>query len=191
VDLFVFLRSDILAIVEPHLLPSDEVNLPHFSVLQRTNCRKTRNSEGALVFKTHDSLGGQISTKPYFNEQGHSLFVKWIVDDTHLVMIHKSPKFSTATFMRHLRLELQMIKGEQKYLFFGDFNINLQGPEGKRLIEMFGEYGLTSKLQLTDISTDGGTLIDGCFSNKEDVKATFYESYYSYHKPICIVWPMK
>jgi hypothetical protein len=50
------MASTLLAFVEPHLLKNDQFNLPNYDCIHRTNCRKNRNSEGALVFRKSEGL---------------------------------------------------------------------------------------------------------------------------------------
>jgi hypothetical protein len=177
--------SDYLAFVEPHLLQSDEVCLPNFNCIHRSNCQRNRNSEGAIVFSRN---GKEVSEIHVDNSgTGHCLFVKWSVSNLNLIMVYKSPKYSTSQFIEQLRTQLSV--SENKMLVFGDFNINLKESEGKQLSALFQEFELTSTLNIHHPTTNGGSHIDCCFSNHEDVEAWIYESYYSYHKPICIVWP--
>lgn len=48
---------------------------------------------------------------------------------------------------------------------------------------------LNTLLNINNVSTNLGTHIDICFSNVQLSEAFFYETYYSYHKPICIIFP--
>jgi hypothetical protein len=135
------------------------------------------------------SKNGQETTKIHMNNSGtgHCLFVKWSISNLDAIMVYKSPKFPIPLFLEELRN--QLLVSENQLLVFGDFNINLKESEGKKLSEVFEEYGMTSKLNIRHPTTNGGSHIDCCFSNGPDVEAWLYESYYSYHKPICIVWP--
>jgi hypothetical protein len=118
---------------------------------------------------------------------GHCLFIRWSASNLNLIMVYKSPKYSTSQFVEQLRTQLSV--SASNLLVFGDFNINLKESEGKKLSDVFQEFKLTSKLNTHYPTTNGGSHIDCCFSNHEGVEAWIYESYYSYHKPICIVWP--
>jgi hypothetical protein len=48
------MAANFLALVEPHLKPTDQIDQPSFSCIHRTNCRGRVNSEGALLFKKTD-----------------------------------------------------------------------------------------------------------------------------------------
>jgi hypothetical protein len=121
------------------------------------------------------------------NVTGHCLFLKQRISNVTVTFMYKHPNFPDRKFLRHLRSALEDVSGKE--IFVGDININLQQPEGRRVLSLFMEFHFHSNLNIAQASTDGGTHIDCCFSNADEVEAWFYESYYSYHKPICIVWP--
>jgi hypothetical protein len=100
--------------------------------------------------------------------------------------MYKSPKYPRRKFIETLERLIQEV-GENS-VFLGDFNINMQKSEGNRVIELFRRNHYQSKLHFEHSSTDGGSHIDICFSNIPHLQAWFYECYYSYHKPICVVW---
>jgi hypothetical protein len=50
------MASNYLALVEPHLRDSDQINIPNFTCIHRTNCRQQINSEGALLFRRNGKL---------------------------------------------------------------------------------------------------------------------------------------
>jgi hypothetical protein len=118
---------------------------------------------------------------------GHCVILKFQVYGVDVLMLYKHPKYSNVHFVH--KLGTFLIKMTGKILVFGDININLQKPEGQNILELFRSRKLKSKLNINHSSTDGGSHIDICFSNVNDIEAWFYESYYSYHKPICMVWP--
>jgi hypothetical protein len=101
--------------------------------------------------------------------------------------MYKHPNYPIRLFLSSLKEILDI--GAAKSVFLGDINIDLQKPEGHHVLKLFRERGLESKLDIEKPSTDGGSHIDICFSNVDTLQAWFYESYYSYHKPICVVWP--
>ena len=183
--------STYLAFVEPHLKPTDNIDVPKFNILHRINCRDKRNSEGVLLLgKENSGLSDVPTIETYFGDKGpndHCLISRWRINDKTVLMLYKSPKFSKPDFLQHLSTRLEQETGD--LIVFGDININLRGPEGKQVRLLFSKFKLTSKLNLQDFSTDEGTNIDCCFSNLNGLDAWFYESYYSYHKAICIVWP--
>ena len=67
-------------------------------------------------------------------------------------------------------------------------NINLLSSDGTSVKTLFQNLGFASCLP-NKSSTSGGSQIDCCFANNcGRAKSWIYESYYSYHKPICFVW---
>jgi hypothetical protein len=180
------LASSCLAFVEPHLLKSDKIHLPTF-VQFREDCRTNRNSEGALVlFKNNINASDFPGVYTDFSENGHCLIVKWRMSNVIIIMCYKSPRYTKNLFLGRLDEVLGGIIGN--ILVFGDFNIDLQKEEGRQVINLFRKYYMKSKLDIRASSTDGGSHIDCCFSNVQSLDAWFYECYYSYHKPICMVW---
>jgi len=170
------------------LLQGDAVSVPNYSCIHRTNCRNQRNSEGVVVFKKLDCVNSilQFSIRKKSTDSGHFLFLQWCLDNVNLTTVYKSPKFSLRIFNEELEALLQKLSG--LVIVFGDFNINLKSPEGNKLTELFQRYGLFSALVIGTPSTNQDTQIDLCFTNHPNVIAWYYESYYSYHKPICITW---
>jgi len=179
------LFSDYLALAEPHLLAGDTVEVPNFICAHRTNCRGNRNSEGALVFSKIQC--GPTAVHVNFASNAHFVIVSWNVSEVQLIMVYKSPKYGISSFLEKLRDILTARRGP--CVVFGDFNINLQNPEGKKLIGLFEEFEMDPKLNIQQATTNGGSHIDCCFSNSQNIISWVYESYFSYHKPICIVWP--
>lgn len=123
----------------------------------------------------------------FYGVGSHCIILTWRRLDLTLVVVYKSPKFANGQFIRHLTGVLDSISGD--IVIVGDININLKENAGTTIRTLFESRGLQSKLNLTEPSTDGDTHIDCCFSNVNQLQAWFYESYYSYHKPICVVWP--
>ena len=186
------LASDLICFVEPHLLEGDVFEVLKFSSIYRVNCRsRPRNSEGALVLRKNGGIASEIrcSSVSNFTSPGHCIIVSIVISDVHLIMSYKHPKYSKESFMQKLSEILSNIEG--KIIFFGDVNINLKNQEGASFINMLKQFRMTSKLNISESSTDHGTHIDCCFANFPEMEAWFYESYFSLHKPICVIWPKR
>lgn len=117
---------------------------------------------------------------------GHCIFVNVTFGGLSIVVIYKSPTFPKYRFRQMLQSMLSTTNNNALYV--GDINLNLMDEQHQDIIEMFNEQGLTMQLNM-EPSTNGGSHIDICFSDVEYLSSWFYESYYSYHKPICVVWP--
>lgn len=185
------MSSTILAFVEPHLLETDNLqDIPGFTLRHRSNCSETRNSEGALIYsKAVDGNG--VLALPYISAEkcsrGHCLFLRWKRPDIELIVVYKSPKFPSSEFQKKLRQEL--CSTSDKCLLLGDFNINFQDLSNSTK-ELLRRRKFLPLLDQHLPTTDYATHIDSCFSNFKDneINAWIYESYYSYHKPLCVVW---
>lgn len=118
---------------------------------------------------------------------GHCIFVTVQYGGLTIVVIYKSPMFPKSKFKEMLQVSLPSVNTDVIYV--GDINLDISDKSNADLIEIFVEYNLKLQLNLMDPSTNGGTHIDICFSDLDYLICWFYESYYSYHKPICIAWP--
>lgn len=103
------------------------------------------------------------------------------------IVIYRSPSSSKEDFFQALSNMLNTVDGP--FLLVGDINIDLNtnvltGP-GRRFVEMMQEKNAISLTMFDEISTDGNSHIDVAFSNYDNIESWYYESYYSYHKPIC------
>lgn len=178
-----------IALVEPWLLPEDSLSLLDFNWSHRTNCSgRNRNSEGAVLMKK--SSVQQDITPILLVESAnnaHCLFLQWVVSGVTVIMVYKHPSYSQSRFLAKLEEILDNLN--RNILLFGDANMDISNPENRKFLQLMARKDLISKLAIQDPSTDYGTHIDVCFSNVESVDAWFYESYFSYHKAICIVWP--
>jgi exonuclease III len=170
--------------------------VPGFNCIHRTNCRKGRNSEGALIL-AKDQIYEEVTSTQFrhyrptiekdFSSSGHCLFVRFQVSSVNLIMVYRSPNYSLNSFLNKLETIIKSIS--RNLILFGDFNIDPQKTDGKKLTQLCNVCNLESKINLLSPSTDGGTHIDCCFSDISVVEAWYYETYYSYHKAICFVWP--
>jgi hypothetical protein len=185
--------------VEPHLTATDDVDISGYHSFHRTNCSRGRNSEGAIILARNsvhvDSENllccEAVHSAPIimrdFSLTGHCLIVRLRISTINVVMVYKSPGYSSSRFLEKLKDVLQIVGNN--VVVFGDFNIDLQKPEGRNVLQLFSLFRLEAKLNSQHSSTDGGTHIDFCFSDVCCMEAWFYETYYSYHKAICMIWP--
>jgi hypothetical protein len=196
-----FIFSDFLALLEPHLKSTDTIDVPGYRCIHRTNCTAGRNSEGALILvKDHtQQLSDNDAEKnvqhstptiiKHCSSTGHSLVVCFQILDTNMVVAYKSPQYSKSLFIKTMDDTFRSIEGD--VVVIGDFNMDLRKSEGRKILDLFNAHQLESKVNVDSFSSDGGTHIDYCFSNVANVQAWFYETYYSYHKAICVVMPKK
>lgn len=109
------------------------------------------------------------------------------IDNVSLVMTYRHPKFSLMPFYLELKKTSDSIK-DRNIIWFGDFNLDLLSTEGGKLRSVFQKCGF-QLCQTSEATTDGNSMLDLAFTNFNEARAWSYESYFSYHKPICIIWP--
>lgn len=114
----------------------------------------------------------------------HFLIQEMKISSMTVVLCYCHPDFSRRSFLAKLKSTLEEIAGD--VIVVGDFNINLITND-YGIKEFFNNLGLTNRLPFGEKTTNGGTAIDLCFSNAK-IEASIHETYYSYHKGICINW---
>jgi len=206
----VAMQSEVLFFVEPHLLETDRVDLKDFCVKLTVPFTSKRNSEGMVVFEKNTGMYDckknlEFHLNFYFmllffsassmrpgmvdsgkDHNGHHIIFKCHIDSVLCICTYKSPEFSNSVFSAKIRECLQNI--EEPSVFFGDDNVCLYKPEAAGLLKVLELCGSHSMLPSHCSTTNGGSQFDCCFKNFDEPKAWIYESYYSYHKPICITW---
>lgn len=100
-------------------------------------------------------------------------------------MIYKHPHFSKKMLFEHFQNILKKLS--DKNLIFGDINIDMNTNKGSSFNKLMNSFHLHSQLNFKYPSTQHNTHVDICFSNIKDMTAWYYETYYTYHKPICMV----
>jgi len=123
----------------------------------------------------------------FYTNNGHCLFLTFHIEGVKAVMSYKSPAYNPNLYVERVEALLSSYSGN--VVFFGDINIDLQKKDGEKLQKRLQELNYKCIVDVSNCSTDGGTHIDVCFANFQMIEAWFFESYYSYHKPICITWP--
>jgi len=102
--------SDILAFVEPHLLVTDAISIPDFSVFHRLNCESIRNSEGALLLAKHEVQNNLDTSSTIYTidkrSKGHCVIVIFHVNGMTMMMLYKSPKYPSVRFLTILESHL-------------------------------------------------------------------------------------
>lgn len=138
----------------------------------------------SFFFTASSVRAGMVDSEQGHN--GHYIIFKCRIDSVVCICTYKSPKFNNSVFIAKVSECLQNI--EEPSVFFGDVNIDLNKPEAAALLKVFESCGFQSMLPLQCSTTNGGSQIDCCFKNFDGPTAWIYESYFSYHKPICITW---
>ena len=71
-----------------------------------------------------------------------------------------------------------------KVILVGDLNIDSSFKKNHNSFKLFQENNIYYYLPKYEYSTNGNTQIDIACSNFQGVDFCFYESYFSYHKPV-------
>lgn len=120
-----------------------------------------------------------------FLDGHHCLLARYLVGSVSIIVMYKHPKFSKQQFQVILEDVLKSVQG--KAVIIGDINIDLLNENNIYVYQLFEKYNFYSQLPRIP-STNLATQIDCCFTNFETT-AWLYETYYSYHKSICITFP--
>lgn len=121
----------------------------------------------------------------YQRDRHHCLFAKYLIGAVHVIVMYKHPKYSKQQFQIRLEESLKNVQGNA--IIVGDINIDLLNELNRNVCQLFEKYNFRSQLSRNP-STNLATQIDCCFTNFE-VTSWLYETYYSYHKSICIIFP--
>jgi len=82
---------------------------------------------------------------------------------------------------------MNCVKEYSKVIVVGDFNINVNNQvESQQLLDYMRKYGLSLINNIGEMSNNGNTQIDLLFSTdvSDSIPMHWYESYFSYHKPL-------
>ena len=111
--------------------------------------------------------------------------MNFLVEERTIISVYKHPHFPKKIFLECLKNRVNNFTKD--VVFVGDINLDMKRPENNDVSILFAQKGFHSLLDFNFPSRNSGSHIDVCFSNFADAEAFFYESYYSDHKPICIL----
>ena len=124
------------------------------------------------------------------NKDNYFLFEAYQTFNNIIFTIYKSITAPYSMLQKMIDETLKEInQNELNLIIAGDFNINLQKDSKNKtdLINHMSSLGLNSLIN-ESFSTDFDTQIDLVFSNsKSEIITDYFESVFSYHKPIWIV----
>ncbi len=181
--------ATILAFTEPWLLENDDIGIKGFHVYHKSLSGNRRNSLGLLLLGKNATFPPPIYAIHHGRVEGsHCQFLTLDKGAMRVVIMYRHKTYPTTDFLKWLEEKL-LQSVNMKSLFIGDININLAVQDGKKLTDLFEKFDYTTKINIKTPTHNQGSHIDICFSNSIDVTAWIYESYYSDHKPICVVWP--
>jgi hypothetical protein len=111
--------------------------------------------------------------------------IKFCLEAFTIVMIYKSPKCNI--FVIDEILASIGLNRENKLILFGDFNVNFDENSNDfiKLQNIMQKFKINIKCNHYP-STNSGTQIDLCYSNHNKLDTCYFESVFSYHKPLLI-----
>lgn len=159
---------------------------------------KRWNCINIIVFEMHGRFTGDYADKYHLHESIERIrttdapgidLVSFILPNCTYIITYRSPSSSIQTFMQALDNMLRVVEGP--FLLLGDINIDLSvevlGGAAGKFLQIMHDYNAVSLTRLEEYSTDGKSHIDVAFSNCNFIESWYYETYFSYHKPICSI----
>ena len=182
-----FMAADAMLFVETWSLPSDTYKFKKFKCKFREDSERKRSSYGSMIFckRRTRQIISDITFQSYPSGAGHVDYTTFQINDVTFIMIYRSPKSSPKYFRKTLQEQLTQ-HNSAKLVVLGDINIDQNCR--RKIFALLSLSSLVSMIPLDQASTDYGSNIDICYSNMKNMDAWFYESIFSYHKPICMVW---
>lgn len=113
----------------------------------------------------------------------HLEVVTFALENIYVIVCYKHPRFSSSVLLEVLQLILISSPGPK--VLIGDLNMGANHDRLK-LNDFFSKFGMRPNLGTEDVTTELGSQIDVCFSNVSELLVSVAETYYSYHKALCI-----
>ncbi|XP_055600404.1 uncharacterized protein LOC129749455 [Uranotaenia lowii] len=189
-------RCDIIVFSETGILTNDEVNIPNFNIVYRSDRQtlplfvKSGIAKGIICYAKIGLIISVESHKTVFKANnlnkyvGHTDLV--ILKHRHISLLtgYKSPKINCNEFIS----VFNSIHNDYNdpTILIGDFNFNLNSTcdETKKIVKYLNRKNLFDKLVCNEPTTDLGSRLDIVFSNIRNISTGVYESYFSDHKPV-------
>jgi hypothetical protein len=193
-------NSDLIFLSETWTLSNEIYELDDFDCVQRTDCsKKIRYAFGNITYakkssKFHTELIHNLVFVQSEEKNKYVTICCFRYQNIYLLSIYKSPNATSLFFVCQLREVVDgLLKLDQNasFLLYGDFNIdNAENKLPQNLVKFLSEYHFINTIKQIQASTNFNTQIDLCFNSeniKNRVEAGYFESLYSYHKPIWIL----
>lgn len=108
------------------------------------------------------------------------------VEEVVILICYRHKNYSPSSFLHDLKEIITSVN--EKCIVCGDLNIDLIRNPNVNLKQFFENLGFHNLLPSVASTTDYGTYIDLCFSNYLEANSFIYETFYSFHKGLCIYW---
>ena len=182
-----FMCCDLLFFNETNVKNMHEsVNLPHYKIVANVVHRTAKRAcGGSAVYMNNESPKSYevLLENDYIQKHGHVEICALRINCGVFVLIYKSPGVQYSEFIDLMNSVLPRLSCySKKITCVGDFNVT--AGEITKLNDYFIQYNMLLKVKLGEPSTDSGSQIDLVYSSDSALSSGYYESYYSYHKPV-------
>ena len=186
-------QSQVLVLQETMTLSSDNFNIPGHALIGRIDGKARTPGSGTHVYSRNPALCKFLvaHSSCHNGARIEILIIEFydpvIMDQpAGLVSIYKSPQSSMKEFYSELDQAISKFDNSDHLIFTGDFNVDLfaSSPGRDTLMKYFPRKEF--KQILSGVSTNYGSQLDCVFTKDLDCSCSFYESYFSDHKPILI-----
>ncbi|XP_031637004.1 uncharacterized protein LOC116349612 [Contarinia nasturtii] len=182
-------RCDVLVLAETRTMPSNDIEIPEFEIVDRFDVVRTSKTRGIVIYAKPDMVTNKSITYihgdvKYDSQIGyHSEIYAYDVNGTCLITGYKSPKTPIDIFKNQIYEAWDVAKSCEEHILMGDFNFDILGSSGSNFIKLMDKFNMKNKLGAEEVTTTNNTQIDIVFSDFECIAGS-YESYFSDHKPI-------
>ncbi|XP_059142987.1 uncharacterized protein LOC131930491 [Physella acuta] len=182
-----YFQSDLLIFSETLASETEEFVLDNYKVLFRSDPHC--GTRGIICFAKHslsgvsDVIHDSIETSTNYHVELYAVTICRMT----IITGYKSPSTPISVFRTTFHTLLSKVKFVEEIVVIGDLNFNILNNASSDLHDFFKQYKLTSALPLEIPTTDLNTQIDVIFSTTS-VLAGVYETYFSYHKPVCFIF---
>ncbi|KAK7573658.1 hypothetical protein V9T40_004699 [Parthenolecanium corni] len=179
-----YTNAGCICFVETWTKPEDDINLSDYSILHRINCKDRRKAYGIVLYSRNGIVEPNVIYQ-YNNEEMSVNLLGIIWQGVAISFAYKSPSTSFLKIETHfLELIRTLFEHSEKVILVGDYNVDYNKDKKSKLFKIMQNQKLEYSLPAKEMSTNGNTCIDIAFSNYKENTFGFYESYFSYHKPI-------
>lgn len=182
-----YTTAEILIFAETLLNKNDIIDVPKFFCLFEKRSDYTCRGISVYVNNNIKSIVTKISDHVICGQKYRIDLLLLKVEEFYIITGYKSPSTPNSVFKSCFNDALNYLAKNNinDFTLIGDFNFNIKSNENTFFVNEMENNKLKSALHPDSITTDHNTHIDVIFSNLKIMEGQIYESYFSYHKPIC------
>ena len=189
------LESEILVFQETMTTLNDTFDIPGHSLVCRVDGDTRTPGSGTHIYSRNSVVCKSIHTQTSCHNNGMieimvvEIFDPSLVDGSvTLVSVYRSPRVPLRDFISAFNEIMTKVNLSPQSIVIGDFNVDLLGMSRDR--NMLLEYFESREFYpaISGVSTNYDSQLDCAFTRPQGLvnAISFYESYYSDHKPILI-----